>query len=95
MIQYTSDYLGRIVKKYTGLCLFDYGMTFCIKKAEILLKTTNENIDYISRQLGFTNRTHFYKLFKEKHGMTPREYRTKYQEFHNKPRINLPFHAKK
>ena len=78
-LNYTGDYLGRIVKKYTGLRLFDYGMTFCIKKAKTLLKTTDENIDFISRQLGFTNRTHFYKLFREKCGMTPKEYRKKYQ----------------
>lgn len=78
-LNYTRDYLGRIVKRYTGLCLFDYGMTFCIKKAETLLRTTDKNIDNISKQLGFTNRTHFYKLFKEKYGITPKEYRKLYR----------------
>ncbi|MDE7185743.1 MAG: AraC family transcriptional regulator [Lachnospiraceae bacterium] len=26
-------------------------------------------------QLGFTNRTHFYKIFRKKYGVTPEEYR--------------------
>lgn len=75
-LNYTGDYLNRIIKKYSGLCLFDYGMTFCLERAKELLLNTNKSISSISESLGFTNRTHFYKLFKEKYNMTPKEYRT-------------------
>lgn len=74
-LHYSGDYINRIVKKYTHMCLYDYGMTFCIKKAAVLLTTTNDSISSIALQLRFSNRTHFYQLFQAAYGMTPREYR--------------------
>lgn len=74
-LHYSGDYLNRIVNKYSGMCLFDYSMTFCMKKAAKYLKETDESIGTIAAKLHFTNRTHFYNLFKEKYGMTPKEYR--------------------
>ncbi len=74
-LNYSGDYLNRIVHKYSGMCLFDYGMTFCMKKAAADLSRTDRSIAAISTRLHFSNRTHFYKLFKEYFGMTPKEYR--------------------
>ena len=72
---YNGNYMNTIVHKHTGMCLYDYGLTFCMKQAKVLLKTTELSVSAIALQLGFTNRTHFYKLFKEKYGITPGEYR--------------------
>ena len=74
---YSGNYINTIVHKYTGMCLYDYGMTFTLKKAEHLLSDTTASISSIALQLGFNNRTHFYKIFKEKYGITPGEYREK------------------
>lgn len=74
-LHYNGSYLNDIVQRYTGLCLFDYGMTFCFKRTEYLLLNTDLSVSEIAMQLKFTNRTHFYKLFREKYGMTPREWR--------------------
>lgn len=74
-LHYSSNYLNRIVKKYTEVSLFDYGMHFCMKKAAELLSTTEISISEIAHTLGFTNRTHFYKCFRKIYHMTPREYR--------------------
>jgi len=74
-LNYSGDYLNRIVRKYAGLSLYDYGMTFCLKKARTLLATTDEPVSSIAARLHFSNRTHFYKLFKDKYHLTPREYR--------------------
>lgn len=74
-LHYSGDYLNRIVNKFTGMCFFDYGMTFCLKKAAQYLTETEESISAIAARLKFTNRTHFYALFKEKYGVTPKEYR--------------------
>lgn len=74
-LNYSSDYLNRIVNKYAGMCLFDYGMTFCLKKAEYLLTNTTDSISEIAQKLQFSNRTHFYSLFKKRYGLTPKEYR--------------------
>lgn len=75
ILNYSGDYLNRIVKKYTGMTIFDYGMTFCIRKAEKLLLTTDHSVSEIATILGFSNRTHFYAIFSKKHGITPKEYR--------------------
>ncbi|MBO5033628.1 MAG: helix-turn-helix domain-containing protein [Lachnospiraceae bacterium] len=75
LLNYSGDYLNRIVNKYTGMCLYDYGMTFCLKKAAKYLKETDESISTIAAKLRFTNRTHFYSMFKAKYGVTPKEYR--------------------
>ena len=72
-----STQKNTIVHKYTGMCLYDYGMTFTLKKAEHLLSDTTASISSIALQLGFNNRTHFYKIFKKKNGIPPGEYRKK------------------
>lgn len=85
ILNYNGSYLNAIVKRHTGMCLFDYGMTFCLKKAALLLSETDESISSIIAGLSFTNRTHFYKLFHEKYGLTPKEYRNNHREYPNSP----------
>lgn len=75
LLNYSGDYLNRIVKKYTGMCLYEYGMDFCLKRAARYLTESDESASAIAARLKFTNRTHFYNLFKNKYGVTPREYR--------------------
>lgn len=79
LLNYSGDYLNRISKKYSGMTLFEYGMTFCMHKAEHYLLKTDFSISQIVSLLGFTNRSHFYSLFRLKHNMTPKEYRAKYR----------------
>lgn len=74
-LNYSGNYLNRITNKYTEMCLFDYGMTFCLNKAEHYLINTKDSVSDIALRLGFSNRTHFYTLFKEKYGITPNDYR--------------------
>jgi len=75
LLNYNGSYLNSIVQRRTGLCLFDYGMTFCFQKAERLLRETTLSVSEIALQLKFTNRTHFYELFRQKYGMTPQQWR--------------------
>ena len=84
-LNYSGSYLNDIVKKYTGLNIFNYGMSFCLKEAAKLLIETDNNISEIASMLGFTNRTHFYKLFENMYQMTPTKFRKKYKkEYSNK-----------
>ncbi len=79
LLNYSGSYLNEISKKYSGLSLFDFGMTFCMEEAARLLTTGNDNIMDIGLALGFSNRSHFYKIFKEIYHMTPAEYRRQYR----------------
>ena len=76
---YSGDYLNRIVNKYTGFNIFDYGMTFCLKKAADLLSETDLSVSEIMSKLQFTNRSHFYTLFKKQYGVTPNTYRKEHK----------------
>lgn len=75
MLHYSGVHLNNIVKKYTGLSLHDYGMTFCMKKAAELLTHSDLSISEIAASLNFTNRTQFYKMFNKAYHMSPHEYR--------------------
>ena len=77
VLNYSGNYLNSVVVRHTGLCLFDYGMQYCMDYARQLLTTTDLTVQQIAAELNFTNRTHFYKLFAEHTGMTPRQYRLK------------------
>lgn len=78
-LNYSGDYLYKIVQKYTGLSLFEYGMHFCLKEAAELLSSTNLPVQEIARKLQFTNMTHFYRLFEQEYHMTPKEFRKQRQ----------------
>ena len=75
LINYSADYLNRIVKKYSGLSLYDYGMLFCLKRAEDYIKNSDLPVSEIAVLCGFTNKTHFYRQFEERYHMTPLAYR--------------------
>ena len=75
ILNYNGSYLGRIVKKYTGQSLFDYSMGFAMEYAAKQLASSEKSIAEIAAELNFSNRSHFYKLFRERYGMSPMQYK--------------------
>ena len=76
---YSANYITKIVKKYTGLSFYNYCLTYLLKKATVLLISTDKPILSIMEDLGFSNHTYFYKIFKAQYGVTPKAYREKYK----------------
>lgn len=74
-LHYNGEYLNRIVKKYTGQTLLAYGQSIYLDEARDLLLNTDKSISTIIEDLGFSNRTHFYRLFEKKFGQSPSDYR--------------------
>lgn len=74
-LNYSGNYLNRVVQKYSGMNIFEYGNSYTMQKASQLLTSSEKSISDIIFELGFTDRTHFYKLFEKEFGMTPRAYR--------------------
>ncbi len=76
-LNYSPEHVNRVFKKHYGQTIHEYNKSICLNQAAYLLKHTNLNIHTICKQLGFSNRTHFYNIFKSEFGYTPSEYRKK------------------
>jgi AraC-like DNA-binding protein len=77
ILNYNSQYIDRVFKKYYGLSLTKYNRAVYLRQAAHLLTTTDLYIHKISERVGFANRTQFYNSFKDEFGCTPAEYRKK------------------
>ena len=62
-------------KKQTGMNLSEFIQRKKIQEADALLLKTNQNLSQISMLLGFSSQSHFTRVFKEVHGMTPTDFR--------------------
>lgn len=74
-LHYNSEYLNRIVKKYTGKTILEYGQAIYLEEARRMISDTDKSISAIIAEMGFSNRSHFYRLFEKAYGETPLDYR--------------------
>ena len=68
-------YLSDAIRDCSGMTVGDFLDDHCILYAAQLLATTDEPVGIISDLSGFSSRSHFNTLFREKFKMTPTEYR--------------------
>ena len=64
-------------KEYTGVSPTQFQIQLKINKAKNLLITTNELLKEIAHNLGFESSDYFCRLFKQKTGLTPSDFRDK------------------
>lgn len=70
-------YLCRLFKEYTGRTIMDYITEKRIRHAKRLLRDTDDKISTVARLAGFGSASAFGAAFRQRCGMSPREYRTK------------------
>jgi len=75
LVYLNADYLGRIFKKETGHTITETLQKKRIERVCILLTTTNRPINEIAREAGFNDMHFFYKIFKQRMGVLPGQYR--------------------
>ncbi len=75
LVGYSSSYFTKRFRKETGFGISEYVLLARIERAKILLSATDQSIQSISEQLGFTTRNYFSKCFRDVTGMTPRDFR--------------------
>lgn len=68
---YNPAYFGRMFRECYGMSFKDYIKKRRINEAVRLLTGTELPIDEISRKVGYTNRTDFYRVFAEQTSRTP------------------------
>ena len=72
---YSENYCSQYVKRHTGRTITELIADARFERAEELLKTTDLSVEAIARSVGYRSSSHFHERFKERHGMTPADYR--------------------
>lgn len=72
---YSSTYMGDFIKRNTGQSFSDIRLKIRLSEAKTLLKGTNMSIVEIAESIGYSNISHFYRLFRKDCNMTPIQYR--------------------
>lgn len=71
---YTPAYLSKLLRSYTGKSYAEIVRKFKLEQARSLLENSLLSIADITEVIGYDT-TNFYRLFKNRYGMTPSEYR--------------------
>lgn len=72
----SANYFGDLVKKETGKSAQEYIQSKVINEAKERIFDPNKSVSEIAYDLGFKYPQHFTRLFKQRVGCTPMEYRT-------------------
>jgi len=70
----------RVFKEQTGQSPYRYHLQLTIRRAGAMLRDSSLSVKQIALTLGFRNPYHFSKLFKQKTGLAPRDYRQHWRQ---------------
>jgi len=74
-VNLSAGYLSDLLKKETGMTAQDHIHYYLIEEAKNILLNSDQSVSEIAYSLGFEYPQYFSKLFKQKTGKTPGEYR--------------------
>lgn len=70
-----GTYFSTMFKRQMGMSFSDYLTQRRIKQAKVLLKNSNMSLMDISLAVGFENQSYFSRVFRDRTGVSPRQYR--------------------
>ncbi|MGF9846628.1 AraC family transcriptional regulator [Priestia megaterium] len=76
---FNTSYLSTLIKKHTSYTFSELIKKERIRQAEELLVQTDLTVEQIITEVGYGNKSFFYKQFRDHSGMTPNEWRNKYK----------------
>ena len=79
-VNMSSFYLSKLFKEETGETFINYVTDRRLEKSSQLLKETEKSIKEITADVGYNDQNYFSKLFKNKYGLSPTEYRNTAEE---------------
>jgi len=74
----SAYHFARMFKQSTGLAPHQYVIGRRLKRAQVLLTTTELTILEVCFRVGFKSQSHFTRLFRKLTGITPRAYRSRW-----------------
>lgn len=77
---YHPFYVSRMLKEKKGITMRQYIIAYRFKLAKRMLELTNRSIGEIAEECGFTDASYFAKSFKATFGISPKDYRAKFDE---------------
>ena len=75
----TPNYLSSLLKKRLGVRFTDYLIRLRLERAKELLRTTQRPVRQVAEAVGYYSLSYFTKLFIDKVGCSPAEYRNRPQ----------------
>jgi AraC-like DNA-binding protein len=72
---YSTAYLSRLLKSYTGNNFKQLLQTRKLQQAAYYLENTTLTTEKIIEKIGYENSAYFYRKFSDKYGCSPRQYR--------------------
>lgn len=78
-LHFTPAYLCQVFKAETGRTINNYINDFRLERAKELLRQRDSKLYEVSQDVGFGDANYFTRQFKKYTGMTPSDYRRKYQ----------------
>lgn len=73
-------HVSRSLQKHLGQTPSDYMNHIRMKHAARCLAGTGDPLSEIAQSCGIANMSHFHRLFRAQHGLTPRQYRQRFQK---------------
>ncbi len=72
---YSSSHFMKYFKKYTGMAFIEYLNDYRLTAAGHKLLNAKASVTSIAQGCGFDNLSYFNRLFRQKYGLSPRQYR--------------------
>lgn len=76
----SEGYLSKLFKRVTGMGFKEYLITVRIYNAKLLLKNSTKSVSEIAFACGFNDSNYFSKMFRERAGCTPLQYRKEHRQ---------------
>lgn len=76
-LKISREHLSRLIKEHTNQKFIDYLLNTRINAAKKYLSTSTLRVYEIGHLVGFTEASYFGKKFRERVGLTPKDYRNK------------------
>ena len=73
-------YISRLFKRYFQMTFTECLQLIRMIRAASFLNSTSKTVEEIVAEVGYENSSYFHRLFKERYGMTPKQYRDKSRE---------------